>query len=82
MGDIKICPDCKGEGTILEVTEHLIHNEYETVRCEKCKGSGKIYERTYTLQIPWIDKNDEKFHHVDKVILDSIKALRTKLGNE
>ena len=79
MGDIKICPKCKGEGKVLEIVESLIHNDYESVTCGNCKGSGKVYERTYVLEIPFDDKNDVRFHHVDKVILDSIRVLKQSL---
>ena len=76
MGDIKICPVCKGEGRILLSIDY---NDHELSECGYCKGSGKIYQRMYMLEIPFDYKNDSRFHKVDKNILDNIHELRKSL---
>jgi len=42
--EIKICPECKGEGKVEKYirTEHSQGNIYETEKCKRCKGTGRI----------------------------------------
>lgn len=76
MGTIKICPDCKGEGTSV-VTNNWY--ELESITCGRCKGSGKVYERNYNLEIPFDDRNSPAFFIADKDIMDSIINLKKSL---
>lgn len=76
MGDIKICPDCKGEGTVFE---NLSQNNYNLTECERCKGSGKVYRRNYALELPFVDRDNNRFKNLDKIIIDSIRELKKSL---
>ena len=52
--DIKLCPNCGGEGETSEnVGTH--NNEYEYHRCTTCKGTGRVqsYKRTFELTVPF-----------------------------
>lgn len=75
MSSIKICPTCKGEGNLTI----LNNNDYEIIVCERCKGSGKIYKKTYVIEMPFKDKNDARFHLLDKTIIESIQYLNKNL---
>ena len=63
MDEIIICTNCKGHGFV----EHDVgsHNsEYETTKCKKCKGSGRLEETVTVKSEPFIagpDKAERKF---------------------
>lgn len=44
---IKVCRDCKGEGSIPGTDSDGNGNFYTKWRCETCKGTGKYKEEHY-----------------------------------
>jgi len=79
MGAIKICNSCNGEG---EKWEAGYRGDGEMVKCDECKGSGKIYVRMYGLQIAFPDKNDKDYHDLDSLVINKIRDLQQKLKNK
>jgi hypothetical protein len=77
MGPIKICPYCNGEGQKWESGYQGFDGEM--IECENCKGSGKLYIRTYELEIAFSDRNKKDFYDADSVIITQIRELQQKL---
>ena len=76
---VVICSRCNGEGTI---RESLPYGDCEIVKCETCKGSGKMYERSFYLQIPFDDRNSREYYDTDSLIINQIRELQLKLKNK
>ena len=71
--EIKICKVCKGEGAIKVIDPR---SDIDSVICLKCEGKGRVYARTYELEMS-MDKQNEfykKDEEIIKLIRDSKKC--------
>jgi len=64
--EIKICGFCKGVGSI----EDHDFRDSTYKECEKCKGTGRVIQRTYTLTLPLESK--QIFYNKDREIIKII----------
>lgn len=53
--EIKICPTCKGYGTV-EYPDR--HGSYDKLVCNSCQGSGRIIETITKETRPFNEKRD------------------------
>lgn len=49
--NVIICKSCKGGGTVEQYRGY--RNEYDTVKCTRCNGTGRLLTRTYTVEFPF-----------------------------
>lgn len=78
--EIKICPGCDGAGEIIVHDSIGSHEtDYKKTRCERCKGTGRVYERNYTLEIPYADACSKEYLKADEFIVKIIRSTKDEL---
>lgn len=74
--EIKICYNCKGEGTIkCDVGIH--QSEYEWYTCSDCNGTGRIKTDSFSYSVPFDTENEEIYKTNDEIIR-LIRKLESK----
>lgn len=53
--EVKVCPDCKGRETVQKYirTDHTHGAIYETEKCKRCEGSGRIEVTITVIEKPY-----------------------------
>lgn len=69
--EIKICQVCEGAGAI-KVQDP--RSDVDSVVCTHCNGAGRVYSRTYELQISLDRKNE--FYKKDTEIIKLIRESK------
>lgn len=85
--NIKICDRCEGTGKINETD---IFGDLEFLTCKKCKGSGRLYTRTFTLTIPYpVNKTNNHptnypngYIELDTEIINKIRLFEKKCNED
>jgi len=69
-----ICKSCDGEGRIKE-TEY---RDWKYVQCSRCKGTGRLLSRTYTIEVPFTlePKELSVLYKIDSKIIEIIRNLK------
>lgn len=75
--DIKLCNSCNGKG---DIEQYLHRNDYETVICKKCNGTGRVITRTYSYEVPF-GSDIHKLYKVDSEIFELIRKLESEINN-
>lgn len=69
--EIKICKVCEGNGSI-KIQDR--NSDIDSVICLKCEGKGRVYARTYELEMS-MDKQNE-FYKKDEEIVKLIRESK------
>lgn len=78
MSEIKLCGRCNGKSTIKTIVSYGHNgNEYETIKCDNCNGTGRVKIGNYSYEVPF-DTSDSKIYNIDSKLHHLIREFESK----